>query len=53
LTTIRRAYLENHEMVLIMEDDVSPALMWVRYFLSRSFYHACSPTQSLPSLIRI
>jgi GR25 family glycosyltransferase involved in LPS biosynthesis len=27
LTTIRRAYLENHEMVLIMEDDVSPALM--------------------------
>jgi hypothetical protein len=27
LTTIRQAYLENHEMVMIMEDDVSPALM--------------------------
>lgn len=27
LTTIRKAYLENHEMVMIMEDDVSPALM--------------------------
>lgn len=27
LTTIRNAYLENHEMVMIMEDDVSPALM--------------------------
>ena len=27
LTTIRMAYLENQEMVMIMEDDVSPALM--------------------------
>lgn len=27
LITIRKAYLENHEMVMIMEDDVSPALM--------------------------
>lgn len=27
LTTIRKAYLENHEMVMIIEDDVSPVLM--------------------------
>lgn len=27
LTTIQNAYLESHEMVMIMEDDVSPALM--------------------------
>ena len=27
LSTIRKAYFENHEMVMIMEDDVSPALM--------------------------
>jgi hypothetical protein len=27
LSAIRMAYLENHEMVMIMEDDVSPAFM--------------------------
>ena len=27
LTTIRKAYWDNHEMVMIIEDDLSPALM--------------------------
>lgn len=27
LITIRKAYLENHDMVMIVEDDLSPALM--------------------------